>query len=620
MQGEERDIHSVSTEKEDGQQHKQADEDSRSHTVQNPSTPPPKSPPETTEQDSKSSVGNGTAMSNSTPPSPDQKPSSSLTPPTTAAANTSANSSNANLPSSATSTSTTSSAASSPSSQRKRIPTDFEFGHQLGEGSYSTVVYAKELSTSREFAVKILDKKHIIKEKKVKYVQIEKEVLNRINHPFIVKLFYTFQDAYSLYFVLEYVRNGDLLGYIRKMGSFDLTCARFYIAEIVDAIEHLHENNIIHRDLKPENILINHKMHIKITDFGSAKIMDGADTQPAEPASSDSSPRKKRNSFVGTAEYCSPELLNDRAVSPASDVWAIGCILYQLLAGRPPFKGSNEYQTFQKIIKQEYDFPNGFPEAAADLIRKILVANPEERLTTTEAKKHAFFDGFDWTDLHKQTPPTLKPFLPAITAHNAEDLRSDIEDGNEDEVDIGGEDEPTITTDASRSRPTSSLPQPTSSAATPTSSHPPGGGDSSNNSSDLDQARTALLQTQRQTSPYAPLLQPTELILRTGKVYKRKGLFAKRRTLVLTDLPRLMFVDDKRLGVGSAPGTPPNTHTHSGTSSGNGSGSVDMSAVKEVPWSEKLQVEYKNATHFFVHTPKRTYYIEGEGAREWVEA
>jgi hypothetical protein len=134
---------------------------------------------------------------------------------------------------------------------RKRTPKDFTFGRVIGEGSYSTVIYAKEVATDAEFAVKILDKRHIIKEKKVKYVQIEKEVLNKVSHPFIVRLFYTFQSTNSLYFVLEYASNGDLLTLLRKM-SFDLSAVRFYMAEIVKGIEYLHSQQIIHRDLKPE--------------------------------------------------------------------------------------------------------------------------------------------------------------------------------------------------------------------------------------------------------------------------------------------------------------------------------------------------------------------------------
>jgi len=298
----------------------------------------------------------------------------------------------------------------SPAQQRpqpkKRTPQDFDFFETIGEGSYSTVTHALEKSTGKEFAIKILNKKHIIKEKKVKYVNVEKAVLNIIhNHPLIVKLYYTFQDSYSLYFVLDLAKKGDLLGYIRKMGSFNLECTKFYVAEIVVALEYLHKKNIIHRDLKPENILLTENMHIKLTDFGTAKILEKE------------SDNNRANSFVGTAEYVSPELLNDKATCKSSDFWALGCIIYQLLAGRPPFKASNEYQTFQKIIKMEYTLPDEIPDVAKDLIKKLLVEDPNHRIgaDTPEGggyaalKSHPFFDGIMWDNIHLQTPPELKP-------------------------------------------------------------------------------------------------------------------------------------------------------------------------------------------------------------------
>lgn len=135
---------------------------------------------------------------------------------------------------------------------RKRVPSDFVFGKILGEGSYSTVVLAREKATQQFFAIKVLNKRHIIKEKKIKYVNVEKDVLNKLNHPFIIKLYYTFQDQDSLYFALELAKHGDLLRYIRKLGHFDIPASKFYIAELILAVEHMHSKGVLHRDLKPE--------------------------------------------------------------------------------------------------------------------------------------------------------------------------------------------------------------------------------------------------------------------------------------------------------------------------------------------------------------------------------
>lgn len=299
---------------------------------------------------------------------------------------------------------------------------DFKFGRTLGEGSYSTVLAATDRQTLREFAIKVLDKRHIIKEKKVKYVNIEKDTLNRLTeHPGIVRLYYTFQDERSLYFVLDLASGGELLGVLKKMGTFDEECTRYYSAQMLDSIAYMHSRGVIHRDLKPENVLLDDQMHTKITDFGTAKILglkpqslEGQDTgndsagDPMDGADSD-----RAVSFVGTAEYVSPELLTDKNACKASDLWAFGCIVYQLLAGRPPFKAGNEYQTFQKIVALDYTFPDGFPAVARDLIERLLVLDPAKRLPIRGVQSHPFFNGIQWgKGLWKQKAPRLKPYMP----------------------------------------------------------------------------------------------------------------------------------------------------------------------------------------------------------------
>lgn len=147
-----------------------------------------------------------------------------------------------------------------------------------------------------------------------------------------------FLNALSLVdFVMSYAKNGDMLPYINKVGSFDAACTRFYSGEILRALEHLHDLNIMHRDLKPENILLDQNMHIKVADFGCSKILEQPDAADIS-ISNGNSPRQRTNSFVGTAQYVSPELLTEKTISPSSDLWALGCIIYQMIAGLPPFR------------------------------------------------------------------------------------------------------------------------------------------------------------------------------------------------------------------------------------------------------------------------------------------
>lgn len=458
---------------------------------------------------------------------------------------------------------------SSTSSQpiKKKRPEDFKFGKILGEGSFSTVYVVREISTGKEYAMKVLEKRHMIREKKTQYVTREKEVLSKLNHPFFVRLYFTFQDKEKLYFGLSYAKKGELLPYIIKLGSFDLNCSRFYSAEVVSALEHLHGLGIIHRDLKPENILLDADMHIKITDFGTAKIISGTEVN-----------QKGRNSFVGTAQYVSPELLTDKRANKSSDLWALGCIIYQLLSGLPPFRASNEYQIFKKIIALDYDFPSGFPEVPKDLVQKLLVLDPTKRLGCDECggfpslKSHKFYEEIKWENLSNSTPPDLLPYLPS-TSTDQEGLRSKYKvsfpdsDEEYDEFDeqllrkVGLSDE-----DIKPSERKDILQL-------------------------TDSEREERLLKQERESPWHQFVE-NNLILKTGVVDKRKGLFPRRRQLILTDGPHLYYVD-----------------------------AAAMALKGEIPWTKDLRPEAKNFEVFFVHTPKRIYYLEDHTgyAMEWVK-
>ncbi|AAS53706.1 AFR335Cp [Eremothecium gossypii ATCC 10895] len=300
---------------------------------------------------------------------------------------------------------------------------DFKFGEALGDGSYSTVVLATCIESGKKYAAKILNKEYLIKQKKVKYVNIEKNTLQRLNSsrvPGVIKLYFTFQDEANLYFLLEYAPNGDFLSVMKRFGTLSEECTKYYGAQILDAIHHLHKQGIIHRDVKPENILLDKTMKIKLTDFGTAKLIGRED----ENKPYDLNTRSK--SFVGTAEYVSPELLNDNYVDSRCDIWAFGCILFQMVAGKPPFKATNEYLTFQKVMRVQYAFTAGFPMILRDLIKQLLVKKPEQRLTILQIEKHHFFNDINFRNgsVWSNPAPQIAPYKVTAKAMQSVPVKS----------------------------------------------------------------------------------------------------------------------------------------------------------------------------------------------------
>jgi 3-phosphoinositide dependent protein kinase-1 len=424
-------------------------------------------------------------------------------------------------------------------------------------------------------------------------------MLGRAKHSF-VRLFCTFQDIERLYFVLSHAKNGELLPYINKVGSFDIECTKFYSAEILRGLEYLHGLGIIHRDLKPENILFDERMHVLITDFGSAKILKEDPESGVKSHCDEQLQCQRRNSFVGTAQYVSPELLTDKTTSRASDLWALGCIIYQMVAGLPPFRSRSEYLIFQKILNLEYELPDGFCELARNLVSKLLVLEPSERLGASDEhgsgypsiRAHPLFLNVDFETLHEQTPPSIYPYLPGTSEH--EELRSHYrmpdnlkpglddkqltrllglgiiessEDQEEKEVSSSGierqqqqhlqqrqqqlkverwEKSRRLNLEKLKKKPSIS---------------------------NLDEQEIARKLDEQKTNNQWNNFVNGNLIVKQGFVNKRKGLFARRRMLLLTTGPHLYYVDP-----------------------------FNMVLKGEIPWSKELRVEPKNFKIFFVHT------------------
>ncbi|MFH4979961.1 hypothetical protein AB6A40_006670 [Gnathostoma spinigerum] len=297
---------------------------------------------------------------------------------------------------------------------------DFSFLKELGEGSYSTVYLAREKSTNREFACKVCFKKQIIKERKIQQIYREKEAMARLSekgnrHPFIIQIYCTFQDADSLYMVITLAKGGDLFTKLKRNGgSFSEDISRFYTSEVVCALGHIHKLNIIHRDLKPENILLSDKGHILVSDFGSSKLLDKMKDRTESVKNTDGKVGRKRlTSFVGTAQYVSPEVLEGRDIQQSCDYWSLGVILFQMLTGKFAFNEVSEYLTYQNICKGRYEIPEFVSSEARCLIRRFLVVDASLRLGSVESggveavMRHEFFDTIDWDNIENTIPPNF---------------------------------------------------------------------------------------------------------------------------------------------------------------------------------------------------------------------
>ncbi|OHT01066.1 AGC family protein kinase [Tritrichomonas foetus] len=315
--------------------------------------------------------------------------------------------------------------------RQKRLK-DFNLGRQIGHGAFGEVLEVEDKETHIKYAMKILSKAHILREKKMKYVTVERDVLTKLHHPNIIRLLLTFQDPGNLYFVTELAERGDIQKVLDVHYSIDIDITKMLLGQLLLAISHIHKNRILHRDIKPENILIDSQNRVKVTDFGTAKIFD-----------SNESFKYDRGSFVGSADYVSPEIMLETPVGPSSDIWSFGCVAYAMIVGEAPFHANSNFATFQKIEKNQYTFPDFVPADAKDLIEKILVPDPNLRLGNNEyesdyesIRNHPFFNGIDWRKLPIEPVPDFRPFEPAVAARDLENEENNISILKEDEGEL----------------------------------------------------------------------------------------------------------------------------------------------------------------------------------------
>ncbi|ORZ12813.1 camp-dependent protein kinase 10 [Absidia repens] len=272
----------------------------------------------------------------------------------------------------------------------------------LGTGTFGRVYLTKEQIQNKIYAVKVLKKADVVRLKQVEHINSERYVLSHVNFPFIVELYCTFQDHQSLYMVQEYVLGGELFRHLRKAGRFGNDTARFYAAEIILAIEYLHSKDIIYRDLKPENILLDREGHIKITDFGFAKIVVD-----------------RTWTLCGTPEYLAPETIQSKGHGKAVDWWALGIIIFEMLVGYPPFYDNNHFGIYERILDGKVRYPGYLEPSAKDLLKRLLVIDRTRRLGNLkggadDVKMHKWLKGTDWLGLLKKT--ARAPLVPSYSS------------------------------------------------------------------------------------------------------------------------------------------------------------------------------------------------------------
>lgn len=278
---------------------------------------------------------------------------------------------------------------------------DFTFGKTVGTGTFGRVRLVNLRDHDKYFAMKIMRKTEIVRLHQVDHIFSEKFLLSRLNCPFIIRLYGTFQDQQNLFMLLEYAIGGELFTYLRRAGRFPLGTTKFYAAEIVLALEYMHNLNIVYRDLKPENLLLDSRGHIKIADFGFAKII----------------PDNKTWTLCGTPEYLAPEIILGRGHGRPVDWWALGILIYEMMAGFPPFYDETPFLIYEKILAGNLEFPPHFDGPLCDLLTGLLQPDPQKRLGCGAAgaesvKQHPWFAAVNWDALaHKLIQA---PFVPPV--------------------------------------------------------------------------------------------------------------------------------------------------------------------------------------------------------------
>ncbi|KAH3670264.1 hypothetical protein WICMUC_004917 [Wickerhamomyces mucosus] len=298
---------------------------------------------------------------------------------------------------------------------------DFQVMRSLGTGSFGRVHLARSVHNSRYYAMKVLKKERVVKMKQVEHTNDERRMLALVEHPFIIRMWGTFQDSNSVFMIMDYIEGGELFTLLRKSQRFPNPVAKFYAAEVCLALEYLHYHNIIYRDLKPENILLDRNGHIKLTDFGFSKEV-----------------KDVTYTLCGTPDYIAPEVVATKPYNKSVDWWSFGILIFEMLSGYTPFYDSSPMKTYENILNGQIIFPDYIHKDALDLLQRLITKNLSERLGnlqngTEDVKNHLWFSEVVWDRLLSRDIET--PYEPPITANTGD--TSQFDRYPEEEIDYG---------------------------------------------------------------------------------------------------------------------------------------------------------------------------------------
>ncbi|CAN8064572.1 unnamed protein product [Agarophyton chilense] len=303
--------------------------------------------------------------------------------------------------------------ASPPSLGRRRLDA-FHIVCLIGKGGFGKVFMVRHKATAAVYAMKVMEKDALISRKAVQDAHTERNILALVGQydaPFIIRLHVAFQTSKRVYLVMDFASGGELMFHLRREAMLSETQAKFYAAELLIALETLHNMHIVHRDIKPENVLLDSEGHLILTDFGLAKELsdDGEQT----------------HSWCGSEDYMAPEIITrDAHCGKAADYWAYGIFIYDCLCGQPPFSPLHEKgklsrkRLHERIVRCKYKLPKYLTSECQSLIRKFLTKDVTKRLTDPEAiRRHAWFRDVDWEAIRNRR--AVPPIIPSQSSPTA---------------------------------------------------------------------------------------------------------------------------------------------------------------------------------------------------------